>query len=97
MQSNLDCDPDNIQAMHRKGGNALLTVQNNQSLGVTANTISDVQGGTAGSGQTLSTSGSAGSLSYGADAVIVPSTSPESSYPTYKDQLNEEFDALLQI
>ena len=84
MQDNSDTSPDNIRALHRKGGNPLLVVQNNQSLGITANTISDVQGGTS-SGSQVVGSGSIGATSYGADAVLLPSSSPESYQPTYKE------------
>ena len=94
MTFNSDCNIDIIRALHRKGGNPLLVVQNNQSLGITANTISDVQGGT-GSGSQVVGSGSIGATSYGSDAVLLPSSSPESYQPTYKEQL--EFDLGIEV
>lgn len=85
MQDNSDTSPDNIRALHRRGGNPLLVVQNNQSLGIVANTTSDVQGSDT-SGQSISTSGSAGIDSFGADAVISPASSNESYQETYDEQ-----------
>jgi hypothetical protein len=94
MIDNSDTSPDTIRASYRRKGNPLLSVQATQSLGMNAGTASDVQGANPGASGTVSRPGSAGSLSFGADALLQPGSGPEAGSERYQSK-NGDLEELL--
>jgi len=71
--------PSAIRNRYRQGGNARLSLQRAMSLGMATSSIGEAQGVNSGAG--LSTSGSAGMLSYQSGSIVNPAETAESISP----------------